>query len=72
MTSPVEVVFLFDIAHTLLMSAWPQRSRNPPVALTATGKPLFKAPDGGDYEIVRVTKVSPQSGLQRASERVLS
>jgi len=24
---------------------------NPPVALTAMGKPLFNAPDGGYYEI---------------------
>jgi hypothetical protein len=35
MTSPVEVVFLFDIAHTLLMSDWAQRSRNPLVAKSA-------------------------------------
>ena len=31
---------------------------DPLVALTAMGKPLFKAPDGGYYEIVRVTEDS--------------
>jgi len=32
------------------------------------GKPLFNAPDGGYYEIVRVTEESTQSGLQQGSE----
>jgi hypothetical protein len=32
------------------------------------GKPLFKAPDGGYYEIVRVTEDSTQSGLQEGHE----
>jgi hypothetical protein len=41
---------------------------NPPVALTAMGKPLFNAPDGGYYEIVRVTEDSTQSGLQQGPE----
>ena len=34
----------------------------------AMGKPLFKAPDGGYYERVRVTKDSTQSGLQQGLE----
>jgi hypothetical protein len=38
---------------------------NPPGALTAMGKPLFKASDGGYYEIVRGTEDSTQSGLQQ-------
>jgi hypothetical protein len=29
------------------------------------GKPLFKASDGGYYEIVRVTEDSTQSGLRQ-------
>ncbi len=32
------------------------------------GKPLFKAPDGGYYEIVWVTEDSTQSGLQQGHE----
>ena len=40
----------------------------PAVALTAMGKPLFKAPDGGYYEIVRVTEDSTESGLQQGPE----
>jgi len=32
------------------------------------GKPLFKAPDGGYYEIIRGTKESIQSGLQQWTE----
>ena len=32
------------------------------------GKPLFNAPDGGYYEIVRVTEDSTQSGLQQGPE----
>ena len=32
------------------------------------GKPLFKAPDGGYYERVRVTEDSTQSGLQQGLE----
>jgi hypothetical protein len=32
------------------------------------GKPLFHAPDGGYYEIVRVTEDSTQSGLQQGPE----
>ena len=32
------------------------------------GKPLFKAPDGGYYEIVRVTEDSIQSELQQGLE----
>jgi len=35
-----------------------QTELDPPVALTAMGKPLFKASDGGYYEIVRVTEDS--------------
>jgi hypothetical protein len=41
---------------------------NPPVALPAMGKPLFKAPDTGYYEIVRGTEESIQSGLQQGPE----
>ena len=41
---------------------------NPPGALTAMGKPLFNAPDGGYYEIVRVMEDSTQSGLQQGPE----
>jgi hypothetical protein len=32
------------------------------------GKPLFKAPDGSYYKIVRVTEDSTQSGLQKGPE----
>jgi hypothetical protein len=32
------------------------------------GKPLFKAPDDGHNEIVRVTEDSTQSGLQQRPE----
>jgi hypothetical protein len=32
------------------------------------GKPLFKAPDGGYYEIVGVTEDSTRSVLQRGPE----
>ena len=32
------------------------------------GKPLSKAPDGGYYEIVRVTEDGTQSGLQQGPE----
>jgi hypothetical protein len=32
------------------------------------GKPLLKAPDGGYYEIIRVTEDSTQSGLQQGHE----
>jgi hypothetical protein len=32
------------------------------------GKPLFKAPDGGYYERVRVTEDSTQGGLQQGFE----
>jgi hypothetical protein len=32
------------------------------------GKPLFKAPDGGYYQIVRVTKDSTRSGPQQGLE----
>ena len=35
-----------------------QTELDPPVALTAMGKPLFKASDGGYYEVVRVTEDS--------------
>ena len=38
------------------------------VALTATGKPLSKAPDGGYYEIVRVTEDGTESGLHQGPE----
>ena len=41
---------------------------NPPVALTDMGKPLFKAPDGGYYEIVWVTEDDTMSGLQQGHE----
>jgi hypothetical protein len=37
-------------------------------ALTAMGKPLFKAPDGGYYEIRWVTEDSTMSGLQQGHE----
>jgi hypothetical protein len=37
-------------------------------ALTAIGKPLFKASDGGHHEIARVTEDSTQSGLQQGPE----
>jgi hypothetical protein len=42
-----------------------------PVVLTAMGKQLFKAPDGGYYEIVRVTEGSTQSELQQGPETSL-
>ena len=44
---------------------------NPPVALTTMGKPLFKAPDGGYHEIVRVTEDSAKSGLRQGSETLV-
>jgi len=40
----------------------------PPVALTAMGKPLFNAPGGGYYDLVRVAEDSTQSGLQQGPE----
>jgi hypothetical protein len=45
-----------------------EKGINSPVALTAMGKPLFKAPDGGYYDIVRVTEDSTQSELQQGPE----
>jgi hypothetical protein len=39
-----------------------------PVALTAMGKPLFKAPDGDYYERVKVTENSTQTGLHQGPE----
>jgi hypothetical protein len=38
------------------------------VALTAMGRPLFNAPDGGYYEIVRVTGDSTQSEFKQGPE----
>jgi hypothetical protein len=38
------------------------------VALTAKGRPLFKASNVGHYEIVRVTEGSTQSGLKQGPE----
>jgi hypothetical protein len=38
------------------------------VALTVMGRPLFKAPDGGYFEIIRVTGDSTQRGLQQGPE----
>jgi hypothetical protein len=32
------------------------------------GKPLFKAPDGGYYKMVRVTEDRAQSGLKQGPE----
>jgi hypothetical protein len=35
------------------------------------GKPLFKAPDGGYFEMVEVTEDSIESGLQRGPEALV-
>jgi hypothetical protein len=41
---------------------------NPPVAETDIDKPLFKASDGGYFEMARVTEDSTKSRLQQDSE----
>jgi hypothetical protein len=41
----------------------------PPVAKTAMGKPLFKAPDGGRFEILWEREDLTQSELRRGKER---